>query len=233
MTMLGKAALAMWWDVAPESRAELEHWHAHEHFPERLAIPGFLRASRWTAVDEGEGFFVMYELRDHGVLASAPYVARLNAPSPWSTRMMPLHQRMVRTQCQVVHSVGAVTARHALTLRCSSVETDAQSLTRGIADLAVSVVQRPGIVGMHLLHHEAPALAVTTEQRIRGNADRAADWIVVACGYDRGALQRLADQELGETALRKLGCAEGGARNLFGIAYSATPADVHSLKETT
>ena len=89
MSLLGKAALAMWWDVSAEARAELEHWHAHEHFPERLAIPGFLRASRWTAVDDGEGFFVMYELQDHAVLGSAAYTARLNAPSPWSTRMMP------------------------------------------------------------------------------------------------------------------------------------------------
>lgn len=227
MSMLGKAALAMWWDVAPETRAELEHWHAHEHFPERLAIPGFLRGSRWTAVDGGEGFFVMYELQDHAVLASAPYVARLNAPSSWSMRMMPLHQRMVRTQCKVVQSHGAVTARHALTLRCASVEADAQALQRGIGQLAASVVQRPGIVGMHLLHHDAPSLAVTTEQRIRGNADRAADWIVVTCGYDLGALQQLAAQELGEAGVQALACAEGSARNLFGLAYSATPADVH------
>ena len=49
MAMLGKAALAMWWDVAPELRAEFEHWHAHEHFQERLGIPGFRRATRWTA----------------------------------------------------------------------------------------------------------------------------------------------------------------------------------------
>ena len=74
MALLGQAVLAMWWDVAPASREELEHWHAHEHFPERLALPGFRRASRWTAVDGGEGFFVMYELDDHAVLASAPYV---------------------------------------------------------------------------------------------------------------------------------------------------------------
>lgn len=227
MSMLGKAALAMWWDVAPEARAELEHWHAHEHFPERLAIPGFLRGSRWTAVDGGEGFFVMYELQDHAVLASAPYAARLNAPSPWSTRMMPLHRHMVRTQCKVVHSQGAVTARHALTLRGLPLEADAQALQRGIVELVASVVQRPGIVGLHLLHHEAPSLATTTEQRIRGNADRAADWIVLACGYDLGALQRLAAQELGEAALQALGCAPGGARHFFGLAYSATPADVH------
>ena len=227
MSMLGKAALAMWWDVSGDARTELEHWHAHEHFPERLGIPGFLRGSRWTAVDGGEGFFVMYELRDHAVLASAPYVARLNAPSPWSTRMMPLHRNMVRTQCQVVQSRGAVTARHALTIRLAPKDGHEDALRRGLGELATWAVQQPGLVGLHLLRHEAPSLAATTEQKIRGNADRAADWIVVACGYDLAALRRLDAGELGDAALQAAGAAPGAERALLALAYSATPADVH------
>ena len=226
MSMLGKAALAMWWDVSGDARTELEHWHAHEHFPERLGIPGFLRGSRWTAVDGGEGFFVMYELRDHAVLASAPYVARLNAPSPWSTRMMPLHRNMVRTQCQVLQSQGAVTARHALTIRLAPRDGHAEALQRGLVEIAARVTQQPGLVGLHLLHHQAPSLAATTEQKIRGNADRAADWIVVACGYDLAALRRLDGAELGDAALHTLGAAPDCQRALFALAYSATPADV-------
>ena len=227
MALLGKAVLAMWWDVSAESRAELEHWHAHEHFPERLALPGFRRASRWTAVDGGEGFFVMYELDDHAVLASPSYVARLNAPSAWSTRMMPLHRGMVRTQCKVLQSHGAVTARHALTIRLSPAETKAQTLQHGLGELATAVVQRPGLVGLHLLRHEAPTLAATTEQQIRGYADRDADWVIVACGYDLAALRELEAGELGEATLHAMGAAAGAERRFFGLAYSATPPDVH------
>ena len=225
MALLGQAVLAMWWDVSPECRAELEHWHAHEHFPERLALPGFNRASRWTAADGGDGFFVMYELDDHAVLASTPYVARLNAPSPWSTRMMSLHRGMVRTQCRVLLSHGAVTARHALTIRLSP--QDAEALQRGLGELASAVVQRPGLVGLHLLRHEAPALAATTEQRIRGNADRAADWVIVACGYDLAALRSLDAAELGDAALKAMGAAPGPVCQCYGLAYAAIPADFH------
>jgi len=227
MPLLGKAALAMWWDVSAEARPELEHWHAHEHFPERLAIPGFLRASRWTAVADGEGFFVMYELQDHAVLASAPYVARLNAPSPWSARMMPLHRNMVRTQCQVMQSRGAVTARHALTIRCSPSPGQAEALQGALGDLAATQSQQPGIVGMHVLRHEAPPLAETTEQKIRGNADRAADWIIVVCGYELAALRGLEEAELSAVRLHALGAAPDTQRQLYGLAVSATPADVH------
>jgi hypothetical protein len=44
----GQAAVAIWCDVAPEARAQFDDWHAHEHMPERLSIPGFLRGSRLT-----------------------------------------------------------------------------------------------------------------------------------------------------------------------------------------
>ena len=59
--MLGKAAVAMWWDVAPEMKAEWEDWHSHEHMPERLAIPGFLRGTRWIALSGEPSYFVLYE----------------------------------------------------------------------------------------------------------------------------------------------------------------------------
>src|SRR5436309_1291169 len=112
MALLGQAALAMWWNMAPEHREEFEDWHTHEHFPERLRVPGFRRASRWTSADGGEGVFVLYEIGNHGVLSSPDYLARLNAPTPWSAKLMPHHRNMVRGQTKVLESVGAVIARH-------------------------------------------------------------------------------------------------------------------------
>ena len=53
MGLLGQAALAMWWEVADEWRQEFEDWHTHEHFPERMGVPGFLRGSRWASADGG------------------------------------------------------------------------------------------------------------------------------------------------------------------------------------
>ena len=33
-------------DIAADAIAEHDDWHTHEHLPERLAIPGFLRGTR-------------------------------------------------------------------------------------------------------------------------------------------------------------------------------------------
>ena len=78
----------------------------------------------------GEGFFVMYELASYETLTSDGYLARLNNPTPWSTKMMPHHRDMVRSQCRVLGSAGA-----ALLLRYScdsgSVVDACVSLLRG------------------------------------------------------------------------------------------------------
>ena len=88
-------------------------------------------------------------------------------------------------------------------------------------------LERPGLVGLHLLRHETPPLAATTEQKIRGNADRVADWVLVACGYDTGALRALGDTELGDTGLAGWAPHPAASAHLYGLACSATPADIH------
>lgn len=144
----------------------------------------------------------------------------------WSTKMMPLHRNMVRTQCQVLHSHGAVTARHVLTIRCAPMPGKEAQLQLHLADLAVAVSQRPGIVGLHLLRHEMPQMEATTEQKIRGNADRAADWIIVVSGYDLDALRSLDDDELSEARLSAAGAVTQTPCQLYSLAYTAVPEDI-------
>ena len=228
MALSGKAALAMWWDMAPARRREFEHWHTHEHFPERLGIPGFRRATRWTSAEGGDGVFVMYELDDHAVLASPAYLARLNAPTPWSQRLMPDHRNMIRSQCRVLESRGINPARNALTVRLSPAPGRGDALRAAIRHLAEEVALQAGFAGLHLLRHEPPPIAATEEERIRGNADRTADWVLVACGYEVDALHRLSQRELGSEALAAMGAAPRAERGLYALSCSATPTDVAS-----
>ena len=106
MSLLGQAAVAMWWNIRPDQRSEFGDWHSHEHFPERMSIAGFRRGSRWTSTLDTEGFFVLYELQHYETLASNGYLDRLNAPTSWSTRMMPHHLNMIRSQCRIAASFG-------------------------------------------------------------------------------------------------------------------------------
>jgi hypothetical protein len=218
--MLGQAALAMWWDMAPDVRDEFEHWHSHEHFMERLALPGFQRASRWADAAGGEGFFVLYELATYDVLVSPEYLARLNAPSKWSQRMMPHHRNMVRSQCRVLESSGGAVAGHAITVRFSPAAGSEAQLRKHFGSLALDRATRGGVVGAHLLQTETPAIAPTTEQKIRGLSDQAADWIFIVVGYDAQVLRQLAEGVFADGALRAAGSAEGAITRAFVLRHS-------------
>jgi hypothetical protein len=176
----------MWCDVAPEARAELEDWHSHEHMPERLAIPGFLRGTRSVAAS-GESFFILYELDRIATLTGPAYLERLNNPTPWSRRMMPHHRNMVRSLCAVRASFGGGVPRALATIRF----TAEKDITGELKNLP----SRKGITGAHLLESQQMPAAQTTEQKIRGG-DARADRVVLLGGYDaeavRGAAEALA-----------------------------------------
>src|SRR5215472_6136012 len=145
MSLLGKAALAMWWNVRPEQRSEFSDWHAHEHFPERMSIPGFRRGSRWTSTVETEGYFVLYELEQYETLTSNAYLDRLNDPTPWSTKMMPYHLNMVRSQCRVASSFGGGIATSLATIRLSPDAGRETDLKTALAEILRELAPKTGL----------------------------------------------------------------------------------------
>lgn len=167
----------MWWDIAPSMKAEFEDWHSHEHMPERLAIPGFLRGSRWIALSGEPSYFVLYEAAKLATVTRGPYLKRLNNPTPWSRKLMPHHRNMVRSLCLVRASFGAGIAQAMATIRLSP--SRKPRLARDLRRLS----QSKGLSGAHLLESQPMSGLQTTEQRIRGG-DAAADWVLLVCGYD-------------------------------------------------
>jgi hypothetical protein len=222
MALLGPAAIAMWWDVAPEWRAEFEEWHSREHFPERLRIPGFLRGSRWGTA--GGSFFVLYEVDAYETLTSAHYLARLNAPTPWSTKLMPHHRNMVRSLCRVTVSFGGGIARSILTVRLSPREGAGEALLARLRD-RLSSFPVP-VTGAHLLQTETPAHATTKEQKIRGG-DASADWIVLVGAYETEALGELARTSLSPAVLAALGAQDGARVGVYELCYAAAREDMN------
>lgn len=225
MSLLGAAAVAMWWDIAPALWSEFEDWHSHEHFPERMSIPGFRRGSRWASEDGGEGFFVLYELEAYETLTSRQYLACLNDPTPWSTKMMPHHRNMVRSQCRILDSFGGGIARFMLTLRFSPGEGRAETLHRHLTELLSKLPTLPGVTGGHLLRTETPNAAPTAEQKIRGG-DGVADWVLLVSGYAGEALAKVAGAELAATALEGAGALPSPVSSLYRLSYALMSSDL-------
>ena len=157
-------------DVAAEAVDEHDDWHTHEHLPERLAIPGFLRGTRWLAIEGAPRYAVLYEVESLETLASPAYLARLNDPTPWTTRTMPHYRGMTRGLCTVAASAGAGQGPFALLVRlepAAGAEARLDAFLR--REIVATLPTRPGLGSAHLLKAELAA-PMTNEQRIRGAA---------------------------------------------------------------
>jgi hypothetical protein len=196
MPLLGSAAMLLSFDVEADAVEEHDRWHTHEHLPERLAIPGFRRGTRWLTTSDGPRYMVLYEVESLVTLASEAYLARLNQPSPWTRKMMPRYRGMSRGLCAVLGSFGWGQGGAAALIRFSPETSQAAALNRWLLEDALPAVpQMPGLGSAHLLQG-AQTAAMTDEQRIRG-ADRGLDSALIVTGYDGKAVAACADELVG------------------------------------
>ena len=221
--MLGRAAVAMWWDIAPEMQAEFEDWHSHEHMPERLGIPGFLRGTRWIALSGHPSYFVLYEAARLATITGGAYLERLNNPTPWSRKMMPHHHNMVRSLCRVRASFGRGLSHALATIRFSPSARNRKRIATWLtSDAMPQLPQRKGLTSAHLLESQPLSAAPqTAEQKIRGG-DTRADWILIVCGYDAAAMGAVVEKELSADALMAHGALPDPVVATYRLAYSLT-----------
>ena len=99
------ALLALWNDVDPALEAEYEAWHAGEHVPQRLTVPGMLWACRYGR-QASPRYLTLYGLRDAAVLEGEAYRRLLREPTPMSRRMRPALRNVSRWVCGLVEVSG-------------------------------------------------------------------------------------------------------------------------------
>jgi hypothetical protein len=211
--MLGQAAMLLSFDVADEAIAEHDDWHSHEHLPERLSIPGFMRGTRWVSLRGGPRYMVIYEVAQLATLTSEAYLERLNKPSPWTSRIMTRYQGMTRGFCAVTASFGFGFGHAGLLLRFRPVAPAQARLREWLVQQALpELPTKSGIGSVHLLEG-AQTPPMTNEQRIRG-ADAGVDWAILVTGYREDSLLALSNLDLGAARL-----AEHGATSVQDAIY--------------
>jgi len=216
MALSGSAAMVLFYDIEEQAVADHDHWHTHEHFPERLGIPGFLRASRWVAVDASPRYLVLYEVEEVAVLSGAPYLQRLNNPTPWTTRTMPNFRGMVRGFCGVAASAGDALGHSLCALRYQPRKGDEAGLQQWLAaEVLPALAAQPGLASAHLL---APAAQppMTKEQSIRGR-DADLPLVLLATGYDPAVLAAAVAERLPDDEFVRRGAAAAPARGRYRL----------------
>jgi hypothetical protein len=217
--LIGQAAVLLFFDVAAQDAAEHDHWHTHEHMPERLSIAGFLRGSRWRTVSGESSYMVLYEVADSAVLTSPGYLARLDNPTRWTQEVMKSYRGMSRGLCRLEWSSGGGLGGAVAAIRFRPVAGAEARLRAWLEREALAgLSSRPGLAGAALLQAAATP-PMTREQSIRGR-DVGVDWAVIVTGYDAAALAALTQDELRGEAFERNG-AEGAATAAhYRLAYA-------------
>lgn len=141
--MRGAGFLAIWSDVERSNLTDYRHWLTREHTTERVTTEGFLanRVFRVIRADI-ERFFILYELQTPEVLDGPAYLARLNAPTPWSQRIMPQLGNFMRGGGVVVARAGRGEGSIIVALRLERLPESPQRLADDVAALdGIAAVQ--------------------------------------------------------------------------------------------
>lgn len=178
--------LAIWNDCAPEALDHYERWYCGEHLAERVGVPGFRFGRRYEALRADRRYFTYYEVDDPSVLASPPYLERLNNPTEWTREAMASFRGMMRTVCDVTHSAGDLHGAFAVTLRLAH----ASSVSREMRAMAGRLSSEIGVARVQIWTASAcQTPGGTREMSSRAEPDEAVPAaIVVEC-------LRLADAE--------------------------------------
>jgi hypothetical protein len=199
MALAGKGAIIIWNDIAPEGRDEFYNWHIHEHIPERLGVPGFLRGSRYMAISPQTKpeFVTLYEITDASVATSAAYLARLNAPTEWTKRATSHFRNTARALTEVLVSEGAGPGGVMATIRFDDTNAAALAKLRDQKAALTDIARTVRITGVHLCAtNNAASAAKTAESRDRTDILPAPVGAVLIEACDEPALRSAVTQIL-------------------------------------
>jgi len=184
VSLLGAAVVAIWNDVAAEGHDQFYEWHNHEHMPERVGIPGFLRGRRYRAIDAAPAYFTLYEAQSTSVLTGPHYLERLNNPTPATRTVIPKYFRnMVRGVCNVRLSAGVGMGGSIVTLRFGAEPGRGAELERHLAVLLPRIVALPMVAGAHVCVADADASTIQTAER-KSHGAAVPDWLIMIEGVN-------------------------------------------------
>lgn len=206
MSLAGEGVVAIWNGIRPEARADFYEWHSREHMPERVAIPGFLRGRRYIALEGEPEYFTLYETETTAVLSGADYLARLNAPTPWTRRVTASFTDTSRSLCRVALSLGPGEGGLMMTWRFDfDPGMQFEHILRHVAE-------RPGVSGVHLCVADRAASGIDTVEKKGRPKNAVPGWVMMVEGF--------AERAILEAACRELALEAPVERGLYQLQYT-------------
>ncbi|MGH7056544.1 MAG: hypothetical protein ACREFZ_01505 [Acetobacteraceae bacterium] len=181
MALPGEAFLAVWNDVEPEAEEEYNVWYTRQHLPERAGVPGFLGGRRYIDWERSfHRYFALYPTKTIAVLNGPDYLARLNAPSPWTRKVAPRMTNYTRGACRVVatrsEGIGGFMASIRLCLSEPARGLESAAMTQAAAEIH----GLDGVVGVHIGLVDPDVTGVPAdEKKLHGGGEGTFDAVVL------------------------------------------------------
>ncbi|BAT58613.1 hypothetical protein GJW-30_1_01139 [Variibacter gotjawalensis] len=172
--------LVIWSDLADSDLTDWAHWMTREHAIERLGIAGFRRCRIFRALTTRNSYVIVYDLDTPEVVASSDYVARLNAPTPWSQRTMPKLKNFRRGGGHVTARAG-VGDGGVIAMLFSSAIADA-------ASVCGNAVSHDRIASAQVLSTDAAQTGIATREKAMRSGDASFETLVMIEGLDEDAI---------------------------------------------
>lgn len=184
MSFAGTGVVAIWHDVLPKARDEFYEWHNREHMPERTGIPGFHRGRRYIALDAGPTYFNLYEADSVQVLGGSDYLARLNAPTAWTQKVVQSYRNVARSICDVHYTAGVGQGAYLVTIRFDVAAERYSHILQELRDRVLPpLVDAQGVTGVHFCTaDEAISKVETAEKKARSQGTEIPSWIIMIEG---------------------------------------------------
>lgn len=188
MPIHGKGMLMTSMDIDAAHEAEFNHWYDREHLAERVAIPGFVEARRYVAVNAAPRYLGLYATETFEVLDSDAYRTALANQTAWSLTNIGRFKNMLRSVARITVSrgLGRGAALGLIRIRPGD---DAGGLREALAAL-LDPGDLPGIVSMHLMESDPRLSKPLTDDPAAPNP-AARDWYAMIDGSDVDAVAGL------------------------------------------
>jgi hypothetical protein len=181
--MTNRGFLAIWSDVTRERETDYLHWLTREHTSERLGVSGFRCVSVFRARRQDVcRYFIHYQLASPDVLASDAYLERLNAPTPWTQRIMPTLGQFARGGGRVIAEAGQ---GHGCVLSVAKLDHGAPACDLGLVE---RIAASDRIVAARWLETDAGRTNIATREKGMRTGDNSFAGLVLIEGFDEPAV---------------------------------------------
>ncbi|MEX3855853.1 hypothetical protein AB3X94_17585 [Paraburkholderia sp. BR10923] len=216
MTRSGQAILCATLTIRECDEENFVAWHTREHFPERLAIPGFLRGRRFERTDAKRCYLILYDVECLSVLSRPDYLERLNNPTTWTRATLPTFQDGQRSAYRLLADSGNAEAAFVMMVRVRSL--DALALKEEItSELLNDWCRRPGIVRIAFAEPDQIASTHVTEESRQSGNRFAEDWILLVEGLSEKHLRDFARDEFTASRCRQWGLVGDECWKTYGL----------------